>query len=364
MKKLKNLVKNGGVFALAMLFLFGGCSVEKKANLDADHTLCEFPAQAGETDDAPRIQRAIQATPNGVLTIPRGTYRIATPIVINNNCSLEMNKNTILKAVAPMETVVSIVKNNQRANDYGIFTRGGIIDGNGMASCLRLEGFAHYTLSEITLLNGKQYGLRVDGGYEIVCNNVYAKCIMPGLAGNTGFLICGGDSHYTDCIVVDYTIGFDLQRGGSNRLTRCHVWGGTVPPQKPGEFPEMLKNSVNFRIGVAGSGNILRDCYAVTGLVGYEIYGAETRLLGCTYFSNTKFKLDNITVIKHTGGRLLVSEGAFFKSAKHMKVYDGCGSVEWRDMFYWGWKPDDNCPGALHFNPQNSGSQPVPRLAE
>ena len=365
MKKFKNLIKNGGVFALAMLFLTGCCIAEKKANLDADHTLCEFPVQAGETDDAPRIQRAIQATPNGVLTIPRGTYRIATPIIINNNCSLEMNRNAIFKAVAPMDVVLTIQDRKKPKGDCGGFMRGGTIDGNGLASCLRIRNiYPRYTTSDVVLLNGKSYGLRVDGGCQIVCNNFYAQCTMSGLAGNTAFIINGGDSYYTDCHAVDYTVGFDVWSGGSNRLTRCHSWGGPIPPVKPGEFPEMLKDSVNFRIRKAGSATILRDCYADTGLIGYEIHGAETRLLGCNYFSNTKFKLDNITIIKHTDGRLLVSDGSFVKSAEHMTIYDGCGTVEWRNMFYWGWKPEDNCPGALKFNQQNNAEQPTLNLAQ
>ncbi len=320
---------------------------------------------AGEKDDSPRIVRAIEATPNGVLTIPRGTYNIATPIVISNNCSLELNKNAILKAVAPMDFVLTIYDRKRPKGDCGSFMHGGTIDGNGMASCLNIKNFYyHYTLSDLILLNGKGCGLRVDKGCEIVCNNLYAKCTMSGLAGNTAYLINGGDSHYTDCHAIDYTIGFDIQSGGSNRLTRCHVWGGLLPPLKPGEPCEMLKDSVNFRIGKAGSSTILRDCYADTGVIGYEIHGAETRLLGCSYFSNTKYKLDNITIIKHTDGRLLVSEGSFVKSAEHMTIYDGCGTVEWRNMFYWGWKDEDNCPGALKFNQQGAKNQPFLNLAE
>ena len=327
-----------------------------------DHSLDDFPKLEGEEDDSPRIRRAILATPQGVLTIPRGTYKIATPIRIVNNCSLEMNKNTILKATEPMDTVLTILAANQKRHDYGIFLHGGIIDGNGIASCVRIKGFAHYTMSDASVLNGKEYGLRVDGGYELICNNVYAKCLMPGLAGNSAFLINGGDSHYTDCIVVDYTIGFDVRSGGSNRLTRCHVWGGPIASPAPGEPREMLKDSINFRINA--SSTILRDCYADTGQTGYEINGWETRLLGCSYFSNKAFGLDNITIIKHTKGRLLVSEGAFVKTAPHVKVYEGCGTVEWCNMIYSGFTDEDDCPGALKFNKKSAVDQPAVKLAD
>ena len=100
-------------------------------------------------------------------------------------------------------------------------------DGNGLASCLMLTEFHHFTLRDITLRNGRKYGLRVQDyghSYELVANNVYGRCYPPGLAGNVGISINGGDSHYTDCIMVDYTIGMEITSGGSNRRTRCHIW--------------------------------------------------------------------------------------------------------------------------------------------
>jgi len=78
-----------------------------------------------------------------------------------------------------------VPRGDWRSCDRNLFVVGGKIDGNGQASCL---------------------------------------------AGNTAAYLCGGDSHYTDCIVVDYTVGF-RNAGGSNRFTRCHVWGdeGVAP---------------------------------------------------------------------------------------------------------------------------------------
>lgn len=66
-------------------------------------------------------------------------------------------------------------------------------------------------------------------GYELIANNVYAKCTLSGLAGNCGICSRLSDSHYTDCIVVDYTVGH-RDRRLVEPLTRCHVWGGIVKP--------------------------------------------------------------------------------------------------------------------------------------
>jgi hypothetical protein len=155
---------------------------------------------------------------------------------------------------------------------------------------------------------------------------------MPGLAGNIGISTDGGDSHYTDCIVIDYTIGFEINDGGgSNRLTRCHVWGGPLPPPNPGEDREMLKDSINFRI--ASSNTILRDCYADTGKTGFLIMG-DASLLGCQYFNNYKFLLDDVTCIRHVSGRLLVADSTFIKTSPKAKVYEGIATkITWRDNY-------------------------------
>lgn len=154
--------------------------------------------------------------------------------------------------------------------DFGMSVTGGRIDGAGLASCMALDGFWHYTLRDVTFLNGKEYGLRVQGeagGCEVIAENLYFLCKTRGLAGNTGLCVMGSDGHYTDVVVVDYTVGVHMKRGGSNRFTRCHVWGGPVPPPKKGAMPEMLKDSVNFWIGKDAGSTLMRDCYAGTGKV-------------------------------------------------------------------------------------------------
>lgn len=316
--------------------------------MPADRTLADFPRLNGETDDAPRILRAVAECPSGVLYIPAGIYEIAQMIEITNACSLLLHKSAILRAVKEMDFVLSMdcaaqwnkdLQAPGTPEDYNLFLRGGQFDGNGLASCLFITRYHHFTLADTTCLNGKNYGLKVDGdgkfGYEIIVNNLYCKTVIPGLAGNVGVYIEGGDSHYTDVVVIDYTVGFRLvNHAWSNRLTRCHVWGGPVPPPAEGELPEMLKDSICFDINVGN--NILRDCYADTGKTGFRI-NACTQLLGCAYFSNPHFGLDNITCIDHVSGRLTVADTCFHKTAEHVEVYRGSGNpVIWHNNHLYG----------------------------
>ena len=332
--------------------------------------LSDFPAKPSDADDTARIQRAVDATPSGVLRIPGGLYRISSTIMVTNRCSLELHKTAVLRAVKPMDYVVRVDHTKAaklppgdfRNDDYNLFVIGGKIDGDGLASCLYIVGFTHFTMRDMTFLNGKETGLRVHGGYELIANNLYFKCVKSGLAGNCALYTTGGDSHYTDCVVVDYTIGFRLGSGGSNRMTRCHVWGGPLPPVKKGEPREMLKDSINYWVDRASS-VIFRDCYADTGKTGYLIDGWDTRMLGCSYFNNKWFGLDGIVIVKHKFGRLLVSDGGFVKNTPDVKVYEGIGEVSWNNMMYSGFQAGDYCPGAIQFNGKKSVSSEALKLA-
>ena len=325
-----------------------------------DVSVRDFPRLSGEADDTARIQRAIDSAASGdVLYIPKGVYEISAPLVSTNFCSIEMHKSAVLKAVRPMDFVLKVNDDKARRalfrrgaslEDYNCFVRGGRIDGNGLASCLALDGFWHYTLRETTFLNGLKFGVRMHGeagGYELIANNLYFKCLKKGLAGNIAFCSTGGDSHITDCVVVDYTIGFKV--AGGNRLTRCHVWGGPIPPAKPGEDREMLKDSICYWIA-SHDKTCLRDCYADTGKTGFLIDG-NAQLLGCWYYNNTYFKLDDITIIEHRRGRLLVTDGWFYKDTPHVTMYKATNPealAEWSNMTYVGFG-DEKLPGQLTY---------------
>ena len=73
------------------------CTVASVAGMAA--VLDSYPVREGEPDDTARIQRAIDANPSGVLSIPPGTYRISSMLKVYNLCSIEMDKNAILRAV-------------------------------------------------------------------------------------------------------------------------------------------------------------------------------------------------------------------------------------------------------------------------
>ena len=306
----------------------------------------DFPRQAGETGDSARIMRAVAAAGRGgVVTFDKGEYQIDEMLVVSNQASLCLHKSAVLRAVRLMPFVLryfgrELEKGTLQAghDDHNLFIDGGEFDGNGLAGCANIMGFKHFTVSDVTFRNGKGVGLQlgdpslpreIEGGYEMVANNLYFRCDMPGLAGNVGFLTYIGDCHFTDMVVVDYTVGVRDCKW-SNRYTRCHVWGG--PVRKAGtDIPEMLENSIAFDL--QGTDCFLDDCYADTAMIGFNVC-KDARIVNTCYFNNYKFKMDNPVVFRHVGGSLLVTGGRFSKNSPHAQLLvreESAGELIWRD---------------------------------
>lgn len=223
-----------------------------------------------------------------------------------------------------------------------------------MASCLAITNAHHFIITNTVFHNGKNYGLYIGGDrgghiYELICNNIYCKTTMKGLSGNIGIFSDRHDAHFNDCIIVDYTIGMQLL-GSANRVTRAHIWSGTIPPENysieewsdlyaerkkkladgiygkneqeeyNNNVPEMLKNSVSFDI--RGGANVLDGCYADTAEIGYLIK-SNTRMINCDFFNNKLMGLKKSTAIKHINGQLSVISCCFRGTAGSEILYDG-----------------------------------------
>ena len=322
-----------------------------------DTCVDDFARMAGETGDSARIMRAVEAAGGGgVAYLPRGEYEIDSMLVVSNSASLLLHKSAHLKAVKKMPFVLKYFGRLMEAGnadssgvvDHNLFIKGGDFDGNGLAGCAHVMGVRHFTIADATFRNGKGVGLQfgspglpraIEGGYEIIANNLYFICNKAGLAGNVGLLTSIGDSHFTDIVVVDYTVGIrDIK--WANRFTRCHIWGGIV--KKAGsDKPEMLENSIAFDL--RGYDAVLTDCYADTAMTGFLVRN-DTRVFNCGYFNNWRFKMDNPTVFRHEGGALIVTGGRFSKNSPNATLYSAgekAGGLTWHDNHVIGFADKD-----------------------
>ena len=180
---------------------------------------------------------------------------------------------------------------------------GGVLDGKGMADCLVVKEGKHITIDNVHVDNAKNIGLKISGfGNEVIVRNVYGQVKMDNLKGNTFIQIFTSDSHLSDCVCIDYTIGIDTQ-GHTNRMDRCHVWCGRKR--------NSLINSIGFNI--KGNTTSLIDCFADSYSIGYNIIGENTSLIGSNYYNSYDFcELDNITMINNSNGKTLRIIGGMY----------------------------------------------------
>lgn len=325
-----------------------------------DVSLDAFPRLPGEGDDSPRFQRAVNVLGDGgVLFVPRGEYAAAQTIWVTNGASVLLHKSAMVRAVAKMEHLFHVdlthtgcwtwgekLKENH-PHDQGMFFKGGHLDGNGLASCLYLNGFFHFTMRDVSFMNGYPYGLHVGKmGCELVADNLHLRTLKSGLAGSVAVYTEGNDSYYSNIVAVDYTIGLKTT-GGANAFSHFHVWGGSVPPRAGERVPEMLENSVCFDLG--GTMNLLRDCYADTATIGFKVSGWGHQIVGSWFLNNPDFGLKEITVVEQAADSsdLLIADCCFRGAGDRTKLYVGSGAVKWRDMVYSGFPEGAELPAEI-----------------
>ena len=309
--------------------------------------LNDFPRLENETDDAPRIQRAIDAAPLQTVYIPEGIYEIASPLIVTNQACIQMENQTEIRCVKEMDFMLEwrgpVEEEQQYTRNSAV--RGGSLNAQGLASCMKLYNYKHFTISDINFRSGKKYGLclsKEGKGYECFVTNAYFSNTEPGLQGNIAIYIEHTDAHFTDCVVVDYSIGVWDCVGGGNRFTRVHVWVGTF---KVDGVPQYLKGSINFVLKADPWGEcVLQECYADTGEIGFDIYSGA-RLYACAYYNNYEsFKLDNVLAIRNNStDTVQIFDGCWTKTSPHAKFYEGHPHerVEFRgNVFYGGLEPN------------------------
>ena len=273
-----------------------------------------FPREAGETDDAPRIKRAIKVIRynalGGVLYIPDGDYVVNSSIylgywesvVMADGCNIRVGasfNNYVFEQKGNFEYMSRVQREAYGISDFMVYDnfgkifdkmqtiRGGTINCNGLCyGAISMTGFRYFAVDKINILNPKTDGIKLhldrQNSYEAMVTRLHIYCTQHDLAGNIGVNSTADDNHFTDIVVTDCTIGFKTT-GGANRWTRCHHWNGPIS--------ESLDDSVSFDTGKC----ILTDCYSDTAEVGFKVSDAAV-LIGCRAYWNTYFHLDSRTI--------------------------------------------------------------------
>lgn len=311
--------------------------------------MSDFRREVNDTSDDNRIAAALKIARYGkTVLFDEKEYLVKSSIIVSYQQCIKMSEMTIVKATDDFsddyyDNVILYVNNSlypsSRKNknisnipDYkGGYSlpnerqqvTGGCIDGNGVANCLKVNGYQGFQVSNISFLNPLNYGFNCQGGYEMIVS----KCTCRNYIDNTekvaqliGFKIGGTDQHISDCTAVDTHVGFSIE-GSSDRLSRCHHWCGPVDCQSGKYIP----NSISFLIKQLDA--ILVACYADTSEINYKVESTgDAQLIGCGSFSNTSAFTVNKCTRLYADGKVTVIGGRYISgvsSGGDLKILDG-----------------------------------------
>ncbi len=270
-------------------------------------TVC---ADTGE-DVSAEIQAVIDANPNRTIFFPDGEYLLSKPILTPaepaKSVSLELSNYAVIKASPDWQSGEALVQLGAKhpANDTGTngsnyYLEGGIIDGNGIANGVSVNGGRETAIRNVSIKNtvigvhimygansgssdADITGVNIIGtgktdsvgmlleGFDNTVTNVRIGNVFTGVkissAGNMlrnvhplyysdytdylnscGFLIETGNNWFDYCYSDQFGIGFRTTDNGSNIFNNCFCYwyssnGGTHTAfRSDGQFNSTLTN--------------------------------------------------------------------------------------------------------------------------
>lgn len=234
-------------------------------------------------DLSAKIQELIDKYPGKTIFFPDGVYTIARPIKTSSNpqkaVSLHLSSFAIIKAsnswkgrtehMIQLGAIDETFTISQTGSNYYMY--GGIIDGNGKANGIILEGGRETSVRQISIKNVIQ-------GLKIAYNEVYGSndcdfeaidiegCYIP---GSIGVHVDGLDNTLTDIRINGFEIGMQLTRAG-NLMHNIHA------VYKRGERMD-YNDSIGF---LDSSGSNWMDGFHAEGFrVAYRIRGGGLDML-------------------------------------------------------------------------------------
>ncbi len=195
----------------------------------------------GVTNDTAAINNAIIAAYNrggGTVCVPDGTYMIdlGTSIKMKNNCSLNLDQNTILKAISTGENPVVKVSNARNVKISG----GQISGGTG----IRITGSDDVYIADINMIKCYYDGIYIGSNTtRNYCQGITIERVLVDGARRNGISVIS----VKDLIIRDST--FCNTRGALPQS------GIDLEPNRPDEYMlnVLIENVLSYDNGTAGS---------------------------------------------------------------------------------------------------------------
>ena len=185
-------------------------------------------ADTGE-DLTETIQKIIDDNPRKTIYVPDGVYTIARPIQTSSNAakavSLHFSSGAVLKAadrwrggsehMIQLGIIDETFSINATGSNYYLY--GGVIDGNGKAKGVALEGGRETSIRNVVMRNVTQ-GLHITYNSEYGSNDSDTEWIVIegcGYGGSPGVLVDGLDNTLSNVRVTGFEVGVQLTAGGN-----------------------------------------------------------------------------------------------------------------------------------------------------
>ena len=227
-------------------------------------------------DVSDALQKLILDNPNRTIYFPDGEYVLAKPVCTPANpkhsVALQLSTYAVLKAADGWSDEEAMIRLgaaepfndiNTIGSNYSF--KGGIIDGNGVASGISIDSGRETLIREVSIKH-TQIGLRVKYG----ANNGSSDCdiedvniVGNGKAGSIGVLVEGFDNTFTNMRIASVQFGFQL-KGAGNFLRNIHPLFIFTE-----ELSKVYKESCAFQ--ELGGRNWYNICYSDQFAVGFKI---------------------------------------------------------------------------------------------
>ena len=231
----------------------------------------DYMPSDGSGDCADALQRLIDENPNRTIFFPDGTYILShpveTPAEPTLSVSLFLSAYAILKASDDWNSDEAMIRlgeshraNNIRVVGSNYYFSGGIIDGNGKANGISIDGGRETSIHDVSIKHTK-IGIHIKHGAN--GNSSDADVFAVNIVGNgapdsVGVLIEGSDNSLTNMRIAGVFIGVKLL--GSGTLMR------NVHPLYTCNYTD-YENSCGFYD--ATGDNIYDSCYSDHFAIGF-----------------------------------------------------------------------------------------------
>ena len=279
-KELNNKVESGGDISDSGVVSDGTTTNRPLSDRFSDSlNVKDFGAKGdGVADDTAAIQAAIDKMEDGKHSVvfPSGTYLVSSPIVTSAQSSkagtINLNGSTIKASPNFVgEFVIELGgKDEPCAYDATInitYFTNGVVDGNSVASGIRIQGMHLTTIQDVNVFNATDIGIQIDKSNNTSADAYIKNVMVSGInkVGSRGLFINSFDNEVDGFRSRCFPIGIDDPNGGY--LSNCHPIYGLMD--------DNYNDSIGFKLS---GGPKLVDCYADNFAVAFQNDSAYTNV--------------------------------------------------------------------------------------